>query len=638
MATGSLILESYLQTFEMDKIDELRRNKMVADLIEYRKKQGCVDFLTPLSFHLNILAETDEVLFPFMQQDKKESLLRELQVTYLLLLAQKRHEQTHQKTENLKTYDAKIKQCQHLIDALIYKKICEAQNIEESPEYGYGTDGHPEQYLFIELGQWFAEKIESIASRKTKSIKDAMGWFNEKRLYWVWGGGLLKTFFDYLVPLDFFNAKEANQAVRAPDPYTGALSWGLYYFRGALNLSLLLKHTINGPWMSEEESQTPWTERFLTQWDQRKFTLLNDFVWATGNCLCYFLLTGKGALGTWGDALTIGLLAFDICLACWDFEEQRTKYINEMNNFDKEIQTVKELIKNHESDPDADETDKKRLREFYLQLQALEKAKMHCKRDWDYQGITLTTNIAYAVGLMLAFALLAVPFLPVTGPLLVAFAVTGTVLCFAFTVINNAVKGGMEIYKAYESKKEAQEDYKNKLFLFHELLSNNPNLDDNEKKLLFLEIKQTMAETEYQQQMIKFQIIHLIRSLILEAFLPAVIFVNLVFLPTGVGLALIGAAIGLAFLTNYLINQFFTPEKEVLKEFDEKEYLAFCKDPDNWGNKSSKTKQTFFKSADVPPGADEEKKALNNPPKKMNYGDEDQPLLDDDSGSCNGYA
>ncbi len=643
MATGSLILNSYIQTFDMNKMDELRRNKMVDDLIEYRKTLGAVDFLTPLSFHLSRLEDIDEVMFAFMSQDKKDSILRELQVTYLLLLAQKRHEQTHQKTENLASYDGFIQKCQHLIDALNYKKACETQNIEESPVHDHFTDGHPENYLFIELGQWFGEKIESIASRQTKTIKEAMGWFNEKRLYWVWGGGLLKTVLE-LLPTDFFNVDQANQAVRTPDPYTGALSWGLYYFRGALNLTLLLKHTINGPWMSEEESKTPWTERFCTQWDQRKFTLLNDFVWATGNCLCYFILTGKGALGTWGDALTLGLLAFDVCLALWDFEEQKTKFLNEINHFNQEINTVKELIKNAEAKLDADDSDKKRLRELYYQLEALEKAKRQCQKDWDYQGISLTTSVAYAVGLMLAFAVLAVPFLPISGPLLVAFAVTGTVLCFAFTVINNAVKGGLEIYKAYESKKEAQEDYKNKLALFHDLVSKNPDMDDDEKKLLFLEIKKMMAETEYQQQMIVFQSIHLARSLILETFLPAVIFASLVFLPLGAGIGLIAASIGLAILTNCLINQLFTPEKAVLKEFNEEEYKAFCKDPDHWGHKSSKGKQTFFKPADAVAEKTEEKEILSATQSSSDSAVEERPLLDDNSGlddhsgSCKGFA
>ncbi|RUR18420.1 hypothetical protein ELY21_08145 [Legionella sp. km535] len=631
MATSSLILESYRQTVDMDKMDKRRRNIMVENLIAYNKTQSGVDFLTPLSYYLSMLEHTDEVMFSYMSQEKKDILLRDLQVTYLLLLAQKRHETTHQKTENVKSYKASIKRCQQLIDALNYQKVCEEQQIDPAPEHGYATDGYPVTYSFIDLGQWFGEKMDEISSRATKTIKEAMGWFNEKRLYWVWGGGFLKTVLE-LLPPDFFNVSDATTVAKSPDPYTGALSWALYYFRGSLNLFLLLKHTIKGPWMSEEESSTPWTQRFLTQWNQRKFTLLNDFVWATGNCLCYFVLTGKGALGTWGDFLTIALLAFDIALAVWDFEENRTQFLKEMQEYDREIGEIKELIKKINEDPEADETEQKRLKEYYLQLQGLEKARRQCQKDWNYQNINLAANIGYAVGLMLAFTLVALPFLPITGPLLLALSITGTVLCFAFTVINNAVKGGIEIYKAYESKKEAQQDYKNKLAEFHELLLKNPDLDDNEKKLMFLEIKKTLAETEYQKQMIVFQTMHLVRSLIMETFIPAFIFVNLVFLPMGIGLAFLGAAFVLAICTNLLINKLFTPEKMALKEFDELEYKAFCADPDHWGKKPSKGSQGFFKPEEHP-----------SPPVKQvsdetedDLTDEQQPLLEPKPGPCNG--
>lgn len=637
MAASSLILESYLQTFEMDKMDELRRNQMVDSLIAYNKGLKGVDFLTPLGYYLEILENTDQVLFSYMSKEKKDRLLRDLQATYLLLLAQKRHEQTHQKTENLASYDSSINKCQQLIDALNYKKVCEAQNIEPAPEHGYATDGCPVKYLFIELAQWFAEKIESMASRKTKTIKEAMGWFNEKRLYWVWGGGLLKTVLA-LLPTEFFNAKQAGEIVKAPDPYTGGLSWGLYYFRFFLNMYLLLKHTIKSPWMSEEESQTPWTERFVTQFHQRKFTLLNDFVWATGNCLCYFVLTGKGALGTWGDVLTLALLGFDICLAIWDFEEQRTKFLKEMENFDREISIVKDLIKNSEADLDSNETDQKRLREYYHQLDGLERARKHCIRDWEDNGRSLAINICYAVGLMLAFALLATPFLPISGPLLVALGLTGGILCFAFSVIYNATKGGIAIYKAYESKKEAQLDCKNKIEEFKELLSKNPDLDDNEKKFLFLEIKRTMAETEYQDKMIVLQTMNLVRSLIFETFIPAVIFVNLVFLPLGIGFAFIGAAIVLSICAHLLINQIFTPEKVPLKEFDEKEYKAFCNDPDHWGKKAPKGNQAFFKAPEVSSSDTHAAKNVKKDVQKEIDESENQPLLDADSGPCAGFS
>lgn len=90
--------------------------------------------------------------------------------------------------------------------------------------------------------------------RKTKTIKESMGWFNEKRLYWVWASSLLKVILAAL-PDDFFNVGQATEVVKAPDPYTGTLSWALYYFRFSLNMFLLLKHTISGPWMSEREKR-----------------------------------------------------------------------------------------------------------------------------------------------------------------------------------------------------------------------------------------------------------------------------------------------------------------------------------------------------------------------------------------------
>lgn len=629
MATAGLILQSYLQTMTNEKLDDLRRNKTVDDLLEYNKKIRGGDFLIPLSFYLAILENTDEVMLLYMGQEKKDSLLRDLQVTYLLLLAQKKHERTHQKSENAKSYDSSLKRCQQLIDALNYKKLCEEQNIEPAPEYGYATDGYPVKFLGFFLGQELAEKIVDMMDRKTKTIKEAMGWFNEKRLYWVWGSGLLKTVLDALPP-DFFNTKQAAQTIRRPDLYMGALSWILYYFRFALNLSLLLKHTIRGPWMDEEEVKTPWYERFQTQWDQRKFTLLNDSIWATGNLVCFFWLTGKSVLGTWGDALTLGLLVFDITLAVWDYEEQKTKYNKEMLNFDKEIAIVKELIKKEENDIKAG-PDKKKVKEYRLQLDGLKRAQRQCQKDWDFQKISLMTAVGYAIGLMIAFVILTTPFLPITGPAVLAFGIAGAVLCFALTVIYNGVRGGLELYKTHTSRKEIKENYLNKIEEFHQLLLDNPDLNDNEKKFLFLEIKKLQAESEHQKQMIVFQTMHLFRSIIIETFIPALVFVSFVFLPLGIGFAALGAGLAFAIVSNLIIDT-YKPEKEKLESFDEKEYAAFCADPDNWGKKSAKSAPGFFtetpnqKGTNRPIITDESDKPTDN-----------EPLLGHESGLCSGF-
>lgn len=53
--------------------------------------------------------------------------------------------------------------------------------------------------------------------RKTKTIKESMGWFNEKRLYWVWASSLLKVILAAL-PDDFFNVGQATEVVKALTP------------------------------------------------------------------------------------------------------------------------------------------------------------------------------------------------------------------------------------------------------------------------------------------------------------------------------------------------------------------------------------------------------------------------------------
>ena len=676
MATSSLIVQSYLKTFTDGKTNKLRYKQKMRELLEYNRANHGDGFLTPLNYYLSIIERIDPVQFPYMNEAQKEEALRDLRITFLLLLTQKQYEREYQKTENAKTYTSQISKCHQLIDALQYGKLCKKKKIKPSPDQGYATEGNPVKYLAIVFGQWFAEKMVDFMDRKTKTIKEHMGSFNEKRLYWVWGGGLIKTFLE-LIPDDFWNVEQGKQTIKMPDPYTGTLSWSLYYFRFALNFSLLLKHTIKGPWMtSEAEISTPWQKRFLTQWDQRKFTLLNDFVWATGNALCFFWLYGPGALGGWGDALTLALLVFDIGLAVWKFAEEQTKYNKEMLDYKNNIKrlelqlegTIKaaetnadyaQRIREYESQlealevaqvhslvegstedseemltyenhikmlklqlegvrkaAEAEEQYARRIKEYQAQLHALRKAQKQCEREWEHKKRILIVNVSYAVGLMLAFFLLTAPFLPA----LAAAGPPGAILCFALTVLCNAIKGGMEIHKTKQSIKETKEDIKNKIAEFKLLIKENPNMDDNEKKFLFLEIKKLMAESKYQQQTVNLQTAHLIRSLIFETLVPAIILANLVFLPMGPAFfGVLAAVIGLALLTHLVINHVFTPEKEALKPFNAMEYEAFCQSPDKWVEKAAKS-QTFFKSR--------EKQSATEEPQQEESEDNDEDIID----------
>lgn len=556
MTTASLITKAYELSAEFGD-----QSQVLIDLA------GSGDLLTPLDFFLKQLDNTPIILYWYMDQEKKKQFQNHINATLILLEAQKRLELQRQKKENKKKYDEYIRQCKEHRKAITI-------HVPSS----YILEERPVKYLGISLGQWFADQIMALMDRKTKVIKENMGWFNEKRLYWVWGSSLLKKVLS-LAPNDFYNVGDATSLASVPDLTMGYLSWTLYYFRFALNLSLLLKHTIPGFWMSDEEAKIPWTERFLTQWNQRKFSLLNDFLWATANLICFKWLTVASGLDTWGDLLTLALLLFDVSMAVWDFCEQRTNFNKEMSDYDQEILAHNAAIRELEDKISNIEDKKLKIqyeeskRQHEISRNSLKKAQLECQRNWDTYKYNLYNNLGYAIGLCLAFALFTTPFIPIEGLALTAINVTGVVLCFALTVLYNAIKGGIEIHKSKVTRQEIKDAIKEKEILFKELLD-DPN-KQNELKFLYLEILQLKADSSYQKQMAVYQTQHLVRSIIFESLSPAIVFASLVFLPIGSGMKAIGSMISMALASNLLINQLASPEKEKIESFDEGKFNAF---------------------------------------------------------------
>ncbi|HHS7962417.1 TPA: hypothetical protein ACTSD9_002000, partial [Legionella pneumophila] len=75
MATSSLILQSYLKTLKTDEKSELRYEDKVEELLEYNSNAKGSDFLTPLSFYLPIIENTDEVMLRYMSEENKQKLI-----------------------------------------------------------------------------------------------------------------------------------------------------------------------------------------------------------------------------------------------------------------------------------------------------------------------------------------------------------------------------------------------------------------------------------------------------------------------------------------------------------------------------------------------------------------------------------
>ncbi|KTC87016.1 hypothetical protein [Legionella brunensis] len=167
----------------------------------------------------------------------------------------------------------------------------------------------------------FSEKEATIPGEKennatqppgffTQKVRDTTAWLNWPRLFSVRTRRVFTTLiqipqvkdFQYLYRFVVFADQFAN-------PVLTYVSWIFYVPRFLVNLILLLKHLIPGPWFEAEEKELSWFTRLQAQLQRRWFELGNDTVWLTGGLLNCFVLTG--ALAPIGMYLTISLFLFD---------------------------------------------------------------------------------------------------------------------------------------------------------------------------------------------------------------------------------------------------------------------------------------------------------------------------------------
>ncbi|KTD38386.1 hypothetical protein [Legionella oakridgensis] len=543
-----------------------KKQRMTLDVLEIFKQRQFLS--TSLDIYGKKLAHLNPASFKFLSKAQRIVLEEDLLFTFYLLSAQYQLDEAESRRQNLQQRSEQIKHCADLINRL------RQNGLETTPEtiLEQAMDDSEKHLKYLGLtvvGPFIAEKAVEFSGGRTTVIKSWMGDINERRLYWVWGGGLLSSVIG-LMPEHLGHKNAAQQVLGTPAPVLGYASWILYYTRFGIELSLLLKHTIKGPWMSKEEQQIPAWERFKTQWQQRKFMLLNDAVWATVNLVTFFWLTGSGILGYWGNIITAGLLLVDASLTLWRFYEETTRHNEELARYARDIEALKAKLH------DEDEKNAEARRLMQRQIASLEKMQQQCEFDWKYKKYKLINDLTYAIALVVAFSVVCCFFFPPAALMpatTLILGVVGAALCFSLTLSYSAASGGIEIAKSRATGKLAREECEKLLQLFNE--SNN----EFEKKQLYLDIKQSMAESVHQERLIRFQKISLVRSVLIDAMLPALMFVSLMFLPTGIGIGVIAAGIALALLSRIILKQ-FEPKADALPEFDEEDYEKFAQKPE----------------------------------------------------------
>ncbi len=496
--------------------------------------------------------------FKYLNEANKKELIYKLKFMKSIFLRQLELDAKQSRAHRKDAFAAYLATCTKYLDSLEKN-----QELNLMPQQNNSV-----KYLGIILAQELTTTIQEFFTKPGKTVKlqDLLTAINARRLYWVWSNILLQTVLAALSQ-DFFNTKQAQQTLATISPIAGYVSWILYYCRFAVNLFLVLKHTIKGSWMTPEEQRLSTMDRLKIQLNQRKFIMINDLVWASINLVCFFWLHGQGALGYAGNIVTGVLLLIDLALTCWRVKE-------EQDNFIQQQLVLKQQIKKL--------TINKELFDQKSQLEMLQQNLTELQFNWKYKSFQMTRDICYGVSIITGFSIFTAAYLPtsmISTTLLAALPIIGAALLFISTIIYNIVSYKIEIAKN-KATTLASEEKLNKLHKSLKQLQNNPvqnnpekTLDnENQCKLIFLQIQEIEARTKQQKAAIEHKKLQLVFSMLIDQLIPPVIFAALVFLPLGPGLAVIGAGLALILLLKF-ITRYLTPKTDPqLIEFNTKVY------------------------------------------------------------------
>lgn len=209
---------------------------------------------------------------------------------------------------------------------------------------------------------------------------------------------------------------------RVANPILPYVAWLFLTPRLLTNLFLMVKHTIPGPWMDEDEKAIKWTTRLQANAQRRWFELGNDSVWVLiGIVNCFIFL---GPLAPIGIYINVAFFGYDVILAGIRATIELTRLYNLRHQYTMMIKA------------EQDKGFKEELIEFSKKLN--ERIK--------YEEIRLSINVISVVSIFFAmcFALPLLAFNP-----LIPFI--GAIWLVSVSVIGFILAKGLEEYKPLDS-------------------------------------------------------------------------------------------------------------------------------------------------------------------------------------------
>ncbi len=176
---------------------------------------------------------------------------------------------------------------------------------------------------------------DTIAKKQSlmQKIRAVFARFNWHRLFVL----RLKRMMDTLEPLaksaqSFKHFTQFVNLIDKTNPIFSYIAWIYYLPRLTVNLLMLVKHTLPGSWMTEEERRLGWMNRLDAQINKRWNELANDIVWCLVGLTNCFILTGPN-----GMYLTVGLYTFDLINAAMKTFVELRRHSKKLKRLDKQI-------------------------------------------------------------------------------------------------------------------------------------------------------------------------------------------------------------------------------------------------------------------------------------------------------------
>lgn len=622
--------------------------------------------------------------FPYLSSEDIVKYKRRLEYIFIANYAQYKVDKAEKRLHLLPGYQADLKHCANLLS-----QLHEIENIKKGAEtpldLEIAASEKPLKFLGMRvINPWLTEKIKKFAGLKTANHKpktqegatseeaiellaqqealpsyaktdianDCVAEINAKRHYYIWGDGVLKT------ALLLLQHQEVEKPLQVISPISSYMSWLLYFIRFGVNVSLLLKHTVGGSWMSENEKAISAWERFKTQWSQRKFVLLNDSIWATVNLITFFWLAGSGKLGYIGNLVTAKFLCMDLALTCWRYAEERTKHNSAIRDTENEItrllqkkeklkqkilelnkdsadsktiliETIKEKISKADvalanpqlkhdisyfeekkarltkdlqeieknpssiSERAALEIEKIRLNISQLEvgIEQQHKLKEQTEFAWNYKYRSLAVDLVAVTGTVIGYSMVCCFFFPpgiIVPATAIMIALAGAALCFVITVSSSSLNASFAVSKAKKTKEIINQEREKLSSAFSDALRKN---DENLQKKIFWEMKGLDNQSFQQQQQINYQIKKLLRTVFVDALLPGLVILAIVFTPAAIAISVAAASFLLAVATWWPLKDGPTPPPDLQKQIPPEDEFKIFKE--NFVNKQLVKEEKF---------------------------------------------